>query len=715
MVIKPFPNTNIWNNAGGVSRLNKEAIGALLAENASIFEYDFGTKAVETSWTKRKSAIIKSVEDVKDYKNYHIITGENGIVDIDLDCEEAIRLAPYFLPQTNMKYGRESNPTSHWLYKVLDLNKKHTRKWFVFEDENINKQTLVELRANAHYTMCSGKYPEDEFVKWSDYSSLKETTYDTLFKSVAMLAVAAILLRNYPSADRNEYIWKVSGTLWHHKVELEDAEKLIEHVCNAANDEEVNSRLAKLRNVYKEEHSEQRSGLPKLAEKYGWTKMQQKNLKDALYAITGRSALPEFTHDFVNQIAYMMKQKMFYDLNDKEMYHGEAIDMKYAKFFANAKYTPLSFWKKHPDSKVCSDFIYKPNEPNRFVNLGKKLMINVFEKNDLQPDPKADTDIFWALLKHVIPHEKERNHILDWLAYHYQNPGIKIRHALIMQSDAFQLGKGSLFDLHRDILGSNNTRKIELAEALDKGKNFLVNYQTVLIDEAKSKGSWSEKAQLINTLKTLITEGSIGIRQLYKEYSEQDTITNYWINTNYKDAFALPADEVRYFVYFSPAKRNEKMLEEFHKQRLEGSLPAGVLAELLDRNISKFNPMGEAPHTPYRDEMTKMADRPLNDFIREQFEQGVHPFDRDLVTTVELFDWLRKESRIKVTREREVANALELIGGKSIKQVRVPGVGERATVWIIRNHEEYANLRASEISRKYAPFYSDKRGGNYNG
>ena len=33
------------------------------------------------------------------------------------------------------------------------------------------------------------------------------------------------------------------------------------------------------------------------------------NLKDALYAITGRSALPEFTHDFVNQIAYMMKQR----------------------------------------------------------------------------------------------------------------------------------------------------------------------------------------------------------------------------------------------------------------------------------------------------------------------------------------------------------------------------------------------------------------------
>ena len=48
-------------------------------------------------------------------------------------------------------------------------------------------------------------------------------------------------------------------------------------MCNAANDEEVNSRLAKLRNVYKEEHSEQRSGLPKLAEKYGGPKYSRKS------------------------------------------------------------------------------------------------------------------------------------------------------------------------------------------------------------------------------------------------------------------------------------------------------------------------------------------------------------------------------------------------------------------------------------------------------
>jgi hypothetical protein len=47
------------------------------------------------------------------------------------------------------------------------------------------------------------------------------------------------------------------------------------------------------------------------------------------------------------------------------------------------------------------------------------------------------------------------------------------------------------------------------------------------------------------------------------------------------------------------------------------------MADLLNRDLSKFNPLAPAPYTDYRNQMSGMADRPLNDFIREQFEQGV--------------------------------------------------------------------------------------------
>ena len=74
------------------------------------------------------------------------------------------------------------------------------------------------------------------------------------------------------------------------------------------------------------------------------------------------------------------------------------------------------------------------------------------------------------------------------------------------------------------MLGHHNTRKIELAEALDKGKGYLINAQTVLIDEAKSSGSWSEKAQLINTLKTIITEGTIGVDSFTKNIQSKTLV-----------------------------------------------------------------------------------------------------------------------------------------------------------------------------------------------
>jgi hypothetical protein len=231
-----------------------------------------------------------------------------------------------------------------------------------------------------------------------------------------------------------------------------------------------------------------------------------------------------------------------------------------------------------------------------------------------------------------------------------------------------------------------------------------------LIDEAKAKGSWSEKSQFINTLKTLITEGTSGVRALYQGYKEQETCTNYWINTNYRDAFPLPQNEVRYWVYFIDAKANFKLLEEFHTERLSGNLVSGVMAQLLDRDLSKFNPLAPAPWTPYRDMMHDLADKPVNDYVKECYEQGVYPFDRDLITTTETFSWLKEKSRaVRVTREREIADAFINIGGIRKKNCKVVGVGKSVNIWILRNHDKYKNLSATELGKLYVGFHTESK------
>tara|TARA_R100000544_G_C2226453_1_gene61078 strand:- start:808 stop:2985 length:2178 start_codon:yes stop_codon:yes gene_type:complete len=684
-----------------------EAQKYLIEQGVFVFKSTYGKKGVTDTKTMRIKNQVKTLADFTEFSNYNIYTGINEIVDVDIDCSEGLLLADYFLPKTGLEFGRATTPRSHRGYKVLDLTKKHTREFFQFGED---KPMLIEIRGHDHYTMCMGQYDEGNKVVWTKCEAPAEVTYDVLKKQCALLSLASVSLRRYPKEGmRNEYVKLLIAAMWYHKIDEADCHKIIEAIAIKSGDAEVNSRLKRVHDIYKRETNSALQGLPTLKEQFQWTDKEIKEAKQIMYAVTGRSEMPEFTHDFVTYIAYMMKQKMYYDLQDKEMYDGEAIDVKYAKFFAKSKYTPLSFWKKHPDSKVCVDFAYQPASEERFIKVNKKLMINVYEKNEITPDPKADTDLFDALIKHIIPHEEHREHFLDWYSYPIQNPGKKIRHAVILQSDEFQLGKGSLFDMHRDLLGHHNTNKIDLEQAINREKGFLVNKQTVLIDEAKAKGSWGEKSMFINTLKTLITEGSAGVRALYKGYTEQDTCTNYWINTNYRDAFPLPHNEVRYWVYFSEAKRNANLLTDFHNARAEGSLVRGVLANLMNRKI-KFNPLGIAPATPYLELMHSLADKPVNDYIMSCFKQGVYPFDRSLITTTELFHWLKNECRaVRVTRELEIADALKNIGGIRKRNCPVHRVGSSVNIWIIRNHDEYKNLTAAELGRKYVGFYTDKR------
>ena len=76
----------------------------------------------------------------------------------------------------------------------------------------------------------------------------------------------------------------------------------------------------------------------------------------------------------------------------------------------------------------------------------------------------------------------------------------------------------------------NNNREIDINQAVDRSKTFLIDSQLCLIDETQSKGNFDEKKKLLNDLKRIITEDVINVRELYKEYREVETCTNYVIS-----------------------------------------------------------------------------------------------------------------------------------------------------------------------------------------
>jgi putative DNA primase/helicase len=86
-----------------------------------------------------------------------------GLNDVDLDCPEAIELAPYLLPPTESSFGRESKPRSHLLY----LSEEGRLVQLVDPE---NGETLVELRRDGgHQTIFPGStHPSGEAIEWAE-------------------------------------------------------------------------------------------------------------------------------------------------------------------------------------------------------------------------------------------------------------------------------------------------------------------------------------------------------------------------------------------------------------------------------------------------------------------------------------------------------------------------------------------------------------------
>jgi len=80
--------------------------------------------------------------------NIGVLLGEPSgwLVDVDLDCVEAVLLAPQFLPPTGAMTGRPGKPASHWWY-VCEGAK--TRK----HQDPVSKKMIVEFRSTGAQTV----------------------------------------------------------------------------------------------------------------------------------------------------------------------------------------------------------------------------------------------------------------------------------------------------------------------------------------------------------------------------------------------------------------------------------------------------------------------------------------------------------------------------------------------------------------------------------
>jgi primase-like protein/bifunctional DNA primase/polymerase-like protein len=141
------------------------------------------------------------------------------LVDCDLDCEEAIELAPLYLPETRAIFGRKSAPRSHWLYIAVGA------QFETFVDP-VAQQTLLELRADgrdggAHITLVPPSIADGEQREWCG-DTIDPAVFDgrALRICMARLAIGSLVMRyvseyaaRRPGPDLLDVLWEFDHEL----------------------------------------------------------------------------------------------------------------------------------------------------------------------------------------------------------------------------------------------------------------------------------------------------------------------------------------------------------------------------------------------------------------------------------------------------------------------------------------------------------------------
>ena len=214
-----------------------------------------------------------NVEDIATHfpagvpSNVGILLGKpsGNLVDIDLDCLLAVRLARFCLPPTDCKFGRVGKPQSHWLYTATATTKK-------FADP-VSGEMLVEIRADSHHTVFPPSiHPSGEAVVFDgDPEDPSPVDADELLRQVGYLAAATLLVRHWPDTpgSRRNGPWRWSGCFCA-EGGTKSVARLVTIVAAFANDKEIVGR-AKAGEYGKKRLEEGKSvyGWPKFSELFG--------------------------------------------------------------------------------------------------------------------------------------------------------------------------------------------------------------------------------------------------------------------------------------------------------------------------------------------------------------------------------------------------------------------------------------------------------------
>jgi hypothetical protein len=202
-------------------------------------------------------------------RNVGVLNGEpsGNVLDVDLDCPEALRAAPLLLPPTGWVFGRLSAPRSHFIYQAdapLDAAQQEYR--------DLDGTMPVELRGTGGLTVYPPSvHPGGERIVWDQFTEPGSVALADLERAVGEVATAALLARHMPrKGTRQDVYLALSGGLSRAGWGVDRIERFLEVLATVAGDEECRKRVQTAgRTDAKVQAGEKATGWPKFIDLFG--------------------------------------------------------------------------------------------------------------------------------------------------------------------------------------------------------------------------------------------------------------------------------------------------------------------------------------------------------------------------------------------------------------------------------------------------------------
>lgn len=271
---EPKPSDNAYKK-----RLTNQAYRYIDKKFAPVPVSSGGKKPLGMNWPERRITKEEVADAFNDDSNIGLILGaaSNGLVDVDLDCDEAIKIASHFLPETGMKCGRPAAPDSHHFYICPAIEAKQFRD----ADAGDHDPMILEIRSNRSMTVVPPSRTlvdkhgdpdgETEERTWTtDDLNPATVSRDELFPALCTIASIVLISRSWKPGKRNETAMALAGMLAHGGIPLEQAKRMVTAVCGITNDAAQEDRIAAVKRTYDKYDNEQEvKGFPALCELIG--------------------------------------------------------------------------------------------------------------------------------------------------------------------------------------------------------------------------------------------------------------------------------------------------------------------------------------------------------------------------------------------------------------------------------------------------------------